>query len=187
MLTNHETLPRALRWSKPSEGRRAPATLLGLLLLVTAVLLPAQGPPEDLSRAWLLQTGPRPGRVIPFMDAAVPHQFLVYRRTGEEQVLHEVELVYTRDPLAFPEDWVTFVCSNLSLSTTREGGRLLAGFTLGADRSFVLAFSTLSPDGRRMAPQEPDCAFLSTMLEEFRFFGGLTLREPVPAPFPAAF
>ncbi len=152
-----------------------------LLLLAGPGLLPAQGPPADLSNAWLLQQGPTRRSQINFMNAAIDHQFLVYSRGTRE-----IELVYIRDSFAAPDDWQAFSCPGFTLSVSRRPERLVAVYTHDNNRHFVFAFSALE-QGRREAVEEPDCTFVSELLSEFRFFGGLTARESLPAPFPAAF
>ncbi|TVR87331.1 MAG: hypothetical protein EA428_13240 [Spirochaetaceae bacterium] len=151
------------------------------LLLAGPGLLPAQGPPADLSDAWLLQQGPVRRTQINFMNAAIDHQFLVYSKGTRE-----VELVYTREAFAAPDDWQAFSCPGLTLSVSRRPERLVSVYTHDNNRHFIFAFSVWE-DERRVALDEPDCSFVGELLSEFRFFGGLTARESVPAPFPAAF
>lgn len=159
----------------------APLCVLLVVLLTRPLLIPAQGPPADLSDAWLLQEGPLRRTQIAFFNAAVPHQHVVYSRDDRE-----VELVYTREPFAPPEDWETYSCPGLTLSVSQRPERLLSAYTHDDTRHFVFAFSVWEGD-RRVALGEPDCSFVTELLSEFRFFGGLTARESMPAPFPAAF
>ncbi len=158
-----------------------PLLVLFVVLFTRPVLLSAQGPPADLSDAWLLQQGPLRRTQINFLDAAVPHQHLTYSKDQRE-----VELVYTREAFAAPEDWEAFSCPGVTLRVSRRPERLLSAYTHDASRHFVFAFSVWEGE-RRVALEQPDCAFVTDLLSEFRFFGGLTPREPMPAPFPAAF